>query len=154
MTSKRRVRAYSPAQKALKAVRRRIHRAEILNRLIRNATARAKTQWDSGLFGGLQTSQPTRTLYVPSHFRRCHYAASMGKNENVYEIRFVRTNWCPLLAVWGLHGIVCIPFFLVHDGHHADAGDPGQPPLCQQCDASSWNCEVCMQCGAPMYYPP
>jgi len=147
-------RIYDAETKEAKRIRRQQQGQRPLDKLIRNASARAKAAWDAGLFGRLAAkSIPLRKGTCPSFMHPCTYYAKTGEVKNGYEIRLVKTSWSPLVAVWGFEGVVCVPIQFVGEGHSTDIIVPSQPPVCNQCDTTTYSHVRCTHCGAPLFYP-
>ena len=145
-------RVYDDETRAVKRERRALHSAQPLFKLVRNATARAKTAWHQGLYG--EMTEERRKGSVPRPGNRCTYDALSGEAMNGYEIRLIRTDWCTLMAVWSFEGVVCVPLQFVQEGHRPGVLDPSPPLTCLQCDEVSYAMHRCSSCGAPMYHPP
>jgi len=135
---------------------RRLRAQRPLEKLIRNAAKRTLNAWKSGHYGGVEAFSTSRKQRK-CEWSPCTYYTLTGKHSstgsflNGYDIRVVRTRWSPLVAIWGLEGIVCIPMQYVKDGHHPDETDPKGPPVCSQCDEITFGHSLCSKCGAPLF---
>lgn len=148
-------RMYDDETREMKRIRRAQQGHRPLEKMIRNAAARCKTVWNRGHYGNVNIDGvPKRAGKQPSLMSPCAYYSADGQVENGYEIRLVLTRWCPLVAVWGFEGVVCVPMQFVEEGHRQGALDPGRPPMCNQCDRTTYSHIHCSFCGAPMFYPP
>ena len=147
-------RTYDEDTREQKRIRRLQQGSRPLYKMIRNGTARTKTAWDHGFFGGLEGPDiPSRNGRPPSFMEPCTYYSLRGESLNGYEIRAVHTLWSPLVAVWGFEGVVCVPLQFVEVGHSALKIVPSRPPVCNQCDEITYSHGRCTHCAAPLFYP-
>jgi len=156
-------RCYSPETACKKNSRRAKQRLLPLEKLIYNATCRAKNVWKRGSYGQghvatvlARTGESFPQGIGPSPYAMspCTYYSPQEQIMLGYQIRVVRATWCSLLAIWGHEGVICIPIQFVEQGHREKKCDPGLPPTCNQCDQVSFSQYKCVHCDAPLFYHP